>query len=1080
MYLDLIKNASLLIALANIYSMLARIRADNKRGTKVLMGVLFGVVAIVGMLLPFNYAPGVIYDGRSIILALAGFFSGGTAAIVSIIIAGAYRIFLGGNGMWAGILIIISSAMVGLAFRRAYDNHPERISIPALYGLGISTHVVMLICNLLVQPWPAGISIIQKIWLPVMLIFPVATLLIGIFIRDEDRRIQTEHALEKSESLYHDLVDSAQTLIWQCDAEGRYTYLNPAWEEVFGYKTEEMLGKKFTDFQTPEYAKRDSREFSNLLQGNIVKGLETVHLGKDGKEIHLVFTAKRLFDETGEPTGISGTAYKITKRKQAEKDLQISEQKFRNQANFLDIIIENSPFAMHVMDAKGVLIKANQALRDILNVTDDMIIGKYNVLHDENIVAQKLMPAVEAVFNDLKSARFIMFWTYTKAGDIDFSVPIEIWIDVSMFPITDETGKLINVVCQYVDITERIQAEQKLEDSIKREKKLADIVREAPIAIAFGYPDGRLENCNDAFSNLTGYTIAALQKIDWNEVLTPPQWRAYEEEKLSQLSVSQKSVQYEKEYIRKDGTLVPIEITASAKFDPAGHIIHYTGFISDITERKQAEIALHDLAARQQALLTAIPDIIMETDENKRYTWANQSGLDFFGNDVVGKEAAFYFEGDQNTYEIVQPLFGGKEDVIYLESWQRRKDGQKRLLAWWCHVLKDDDGQVIGALSSARDITEQHRDKNELDQSRHQLESIFRVAPTGIGVVVDRKFQYVNDRFLEMLGYAEEELIGQLSRVAYPSDEEFERVGKYKYEQIREKGTGTIETVMQKKDGGLIDVLLSSTPIDLDDLSQGVTFTALDITQRKQAEEDLLQLNVELEQRVSERTAELEAFAYSVSHDLKAPLRGIDGYSHLLLDDYADKLDEEGRFFLHTIRQATQQMKQLIDDLLEYSRMQRRTLTIGNVNAPKLVEALLAERAAEIEAHNITIEVNLPCAGVVAEVEGLAQVLRNLLDNAIKFTHGVPAPRIEIGGREEEKTCILWVRDNGVGFDPKYQDRIFEIFQRLHSTEAFPGTGIGLAIVRQGMKRMNGRVWAESKLGEGAVFYIEIPNAVHV
>ena len=955
MYLDLIKNASLLIALANIYSILARIRMQRNRGINILMGLLFGAGAIVGMLIPFNYAPGIFYDGRSIILTLAGLFGGGTTAIVSILVAGAYRASLGGNGVWAGLATIISTAMVGLAFRRIQKNHPENFSIPGLYAIGMIAHIAMLASQLLVQPWPAGISIIQKIWLPVMLIFPVATLLIGIFIRDEDRRIQTESALEKSESLYHDLVDSAQTLIWQCDTEGRYTYLNPAWEEVFGYKIEEMLGKKFTDFQTPECAERDSLEFSKLLQGNIIKGLETIHLGKDGKEIHLVFTAKRLFDETGEPTGTRGTAYDITKRKRAEKDLQISEQKFRNQANFLDIIIENSPFAMHVMDAKGVLIKANQALRDILNVTDDMIIGKYNVLHDENIVAQELMPAVEAVFNDLKSARFIMFWTYTKAGDINFSVPIEIWIDVSMFPITDETGKLINVVCQYVDITERIQAEQNLKDSIKREKELANIVREAPIAIAFGYPDGRLENCNDAFSKLTGYTIAELQQIDWNEVLTSPQWRTSEEEKLSQLSVSQKSVQYEKEYIRKDGIRVPIEITAAAKFDPAGNIIHYTGFISDITERKQAEIALHDLTARQQALLTAIPDIIMETDENKRYTWANQSGLDFFGNDVVGKEAAFYFEGDQNTYDIVQPLFGGKENVIYLESWQRRKDGQKRLLAWWCHVLKDDDGQVIGALSSARDITEQYQDKEELHL-----------------------------------------------------------------------------------------------------------------------------LNIELEQRVSERTAELEAFAYSVSHDLKAPLRGIDGYSHLLLDDYADKLDEEGRFFLHTIRQATQQMKQLIDDLLEYSRMQRRTLTFGNVNVPKLVEALLAERAAEITAQNIALEVDVPCTDVIAETEGLAQVLRNLLDNAIKFTRGVSAPSIEIGGRTKGKTCTLWVRDNGVGFDPKYQDRIFEIFQRLHSTEEFPGTGIGLAIVRQGIKRMNGRVWTESKLGEGAVFFIEIPNAVKV
>ena len=212
MYLDLIKNASLLIALANIYSMLARIRIQRSRGIKILMGLLFGAGAIVGMLIPFNYAPGIFYDGRSIILTLAGLFGGGTTAIVSILVAGAFRASLGGNGVWAGLATIISTAMVGLAFRRIQKNHPENFSIPGLYAIGMIAHIAMLTSQLLVLPWPAGISIIQKIWLPVMLIFPVATLLISILIRDEDRRIQTESALEKSEGLYHDLVETAQDL----------------------------------------------------------------------------------------------------------------------------------------------------------------------------------------------------------------------------------------------------------------------------------------------------------------------------------------------------------------------------------------------------------------------------------------------------------------------------------------------------------------------------------------------------------------------------------------------------------------------------------------------------------------------------------------------------------------------------------------------------------------------------------------------------------------------------------------------------------------------------------------------------
>ncbi len=229
-------------------------------------------------------------------------------------------------------------------------------------------------------------------------------------------------------------------------------------------------------------------------------------------------------------------------------------------------------------------------------------------------------------------------------------------------------------------------------------------------------------------------------------------------------------------------------------------------------------------------------------------------------------------------------------------------------------------------------------------------------------------------------------------------------------------------------------------------------------------------------QELQRANAELETFTYSVSHDLKGPLRGIDGYSRLLLEDHANQLDDEGRTFLHTIRHAAEQMNQLIDDLLAYSRLERRAMHTTSVDPRALVESLVAEYAEEIHECGVGLTVEVPCGTVLAEAEGLAQALRNLLDNALKFTRDAPEPRVEIGGRDTEKTCIIWVRDNGIGFDMLYHDRIFEIFQRLHRAEEYPGTGVGLAIVRKAMQRMDGRVWAESTPGEGATFYLEIPR----
>lgn len=252
---------------------------------------------------------------------------------------------------------------------------------------------------------------------------------------------------------------------------------------------------------------------------------------------------------------------------------------------------------------------------------------------------------------------------------------------------------------------------------------------------------------------------------------------------------------------------------------------------------------------------------------------------------------------------------------------------------------------------------------------------------------------------------------------------------------------------------------------------------------RRRAKAALDRLNAELEQRIAARTAaldaktrELETFAYSVAHDLKAPLRGIDGYSRLLLEDHFDTLNEEGRDFLNTIHTSTEEMNQLIDDLLDYSRLERRELKPHRVALQSLVKTVVEQTDRESNTRKIDFVVNVNGGEVVADAQGLGQALKNYLDNAVKFTREVQQPRIEIGSEETLNRCVLWVRDNGVGFDMKYQERIFDIFQRLHRSEDYPGTGVGLAIVRKAMERMGGRAWGESEPGRGATFYLEIPK----
>jgi len=437
--------------------------------------------------------------------------------------------------------------------------------------------------------------------------------------------------------------------------------------------------------------------------------------------------------------------------------------------------------------------------------------------------------------------------------------------------------------------------------------------------------------------------------------------------------------------------------------------------------------------------------------------------------------------------QAVTELAAGLSGLAYVGVWHHlKKDGSQLTIEARSHDIRYEDRSARIAVIT--DITERARAEQALRGSEERLRLALEAANQGLYDLDLRTGEaVVSPEYASMLGYDADEFHETHAiwrERLHPEDRDavFKAYDDYIAGHSQEY---RVEFRQRTRTGGW-KWILSLGKVqgrDADGRPLRLLGTHTDITAIKHAEREIRDLNRELEERVRIRTRELEAankeletFTYSVSHDLKAPLRGIDGYSRLLIEDHLDQLNEEGRLFLGNVRHGVQQMSQLIEDLLAYSRMERRNMHDTAVDLNKQLEAVLDERRQELNSRNAVTKVDMDSLVVRADPDGLAMVLRNLIDNALKFSRDRHPPVIEIRGHAENNAIIVEIKDNGIGFDMRFHDRIFDIFQRLQRAEEYPGTGVGLAIVRKAIQRMGGRVWAEGVPGQGARFMLELPQ----
>jgi PAS domain S-box-containing protein len=495
---------------------------------------------------------------------------------------------------------------------------------------------------------------------------------------------------------------------------------------------------------------------------------------------------------------------------------------------------------------------------------------------------------------------------------------------------------------------------------------------------------------------------------------------------------------------KKDGSVFPVEITARSLIRGGRSLLLVA--CRDISERKQAEVALLALSARQKAILAAVPDIIMEVDVNKVYTWANQAGIEFFGEDVLGKQADSYFEGEQHTYGVVQPLFNGNETVIYVESWQRRRDGEKRLLAWCCRVLKDSSGNVTGALSSALDITERKQIEKKLRESEEEFRSFFELTADLAAIAdIEGHFRQINSAWSKTLGYPEEELLGKpFMDFIHPDDKERTRQ-VIAEKSKRGKTILTFENRYIRKDGSVVWLEWTSHP---DTAKDRVFAIARDVTARRQAEERIRQLARHLE---TVREEEHKRFADALHDELGQALTAI----KIDLATVAAECPAEDRLKAKIVRAQ----KLLAEGILGVHTLCRelRPGALDDLGLKEALDGLTADWkprtdvkcvfSADIDEEVLTDKIRTAVFRIVQEA------LTNVSNHA-------QASQVVVNLVADE--CILHfsVADNGRGMAP--------------GAESKPET-FGLLGMRERLEALGGELHIESSPGKGTRIEGSIP-----
>ncbi len=763
---------------------------------------------------------------------------------------------------------------------------------------------------------------------------------------------------------------------------------------------------------------------------------------------------------------------KVSKQLLTEKNLSKtvdqlarSEEKYKTIAgNIIDLIC--------VHDTSGILTYLSPSVFELTGYELKELIGKpiFDIIHPNDIDIAK--DFFSSVISSNSEKNRIEFRINKKTGEIG-------WFESTFKGIRNSKNEVIEIQSLSRDITQNKLAQQKLRESEELYRKLIAALPDMAV-ITDNYSN--IIYVNNIGLKLLG--IKYLEDLEDKSIFSIINPSDRERAILNAKKMFDNPVgPREYLFIGAGKKLIPVELHGEVlrKEDHSPYGIIY--ICRNISERKKSEEKLKESQEKYSMIINNTRDII--------YSYLPDGSFAFISEGVR-----------QYGWKPEEVLSRNIMDFIHPEDLNNAKDAFNKTLTEGLHEpfqcrLKTKkggyewveessepviiDGRLVQVNGVIRNISERKSIEAELRKSEEKYRGIFEnIQDVYYETNLDGLLLEMSPSIFKLAGFKREELIGKSIIELYDLSESRTELIKTLTEKV---AISDYEINIKNIKGEIINCSLNSIlKFDENGKPQKIIGSIRDISERKKSEKEIKKLYTNLEKIVSERTRqlelsnnELEAFSYSVSHDLRAPLRSISGFSQALLEDYYESLEGQAKDYLNRIVSSCSQMTQLIDDLLNLSRISRWTINSENVNLTKIANDIINEFKTQQPEKKININIAEKLI-VSGDKQLLKIVVQNLLENAWKYSGKNENPRIEFGKFKESGKEIFYVKDNGVGFDMKYAAKLFGVFQRLHSTKEFPGSGVGLSTVHRIIQRHNGQIWAEAAVNEGATFFFTIGN----